>query len=98
MPSDNWEHSDGESVSEFLGININILCDGVFQFYQTGLIWKVLEITGMQDCNDFPRINKFEEPIGIGENGLEDKIYWKIYYVYVIGMILYLKLNTIPDI
>ena len=52
----------------------------------------------MQDCNDFPRINKFEEPIGIGENGLEDKIYWKIYYVYVIGMILYLKLNTIPDI
>ena len=31
-PSYNWEHSKGESVSEFLGIDIKTLDDGVFQF------------------------------------------------------------------
>ena len=29
----NWEHSKGESVSEFLGIDIMILDDGGFQFF-----------------------------------------------------------------
>ena len=37
-PSYNWEHSKGESVSEFLGIDIKTLDDGGFQFCQTGLI------------------------------------------------------------
>ena len=43
----NWEHSKGESVSEFLGIDINTLDNGGFQFCQTGLIRKVLEASGM---------------------------------------------------
>ena len=34
----NWEHSKGESVYEFLGIDIKTLDDGGFQFCQTGLI------------------------------------------------------------
>ena len=41
-PSYNWENSKGESVSEFLGIDIKTLDDGGFQFCQTGLIRKVL--------------------------------------------------------
>ena len=45
-PSYNWEHSKGELVSEFLGIDIKTLDDGGFQFCQTGLIRKVLEATG----------------------------------------------------
>ena len=28
-----WEHSKGESVSELMGIDINILDDGGFQFF-----------------------------------------------------------------
>ena len=50
-PSYNWEHSKGESVSEFLGIDIKTLDDGGFQFCQTGLIRKVLEATGMSHSN-----------------------------------------------
>ena len=34
-PSYNWEHSKRESVSEFLGIDIKTLDNGVFQFCQT---------------------------------------------------------------
>ena len=41
----NWEHSKGESVSEFLGIDIKTLDNEEFQFYQTGLIRNVLEAT-----------------------------------------------------
>ena len=41
-PSYNWEDSKGESVSEFLGIDIKTLDNGGFQFFQTGLIRKVL--------------------------------------------------------
>ena len=51
VPSYNWEHSKGESVSEFLGIDIKTLDGGGFQFFQTGLIRKVLEATGMEHCN-----------------------------------------------
>ena len=46
-PSYNWEHSKGESVSDFLGINIKTLDDGGFHIFQTVLIRKVLESTGM---------------------------------------------------
>ena len=53
-PSYNWEHSKGESVSEFLGIDIKTLDDGGFQFCQTGFIRKVLEATGMDHYNVFP--------------------------------------------
>ena len=42
-----YEHSKGESVSEFLGIDINILYDDGFQFCKTGSIQKVLEAKGM---------------------------------------------------
>ena len=37
-PSYNWEHSKGESVSEFLIIDIKTLDYGGFQFCQTGLV------------------------------------------------------------
>ena len=37
-PSYNWEESNGESVSELLGIDIRILDDGGFKFGQTVLI------------------------------------------------------------
>ena len=33
-PSYNWGHSNGESVSEFLGIDINTLDNGRFQFFK----------------------------------------------------------------
>ena len=54
----NWEHSKGESVSEFLGIDIKTLDNGGFQFCQTRLISKVLEAIGMEDCNGLPTPTK----------------------------------------
>ena len=33
-PSYNWEHSKGESVSEFLGVDIKTLDDGGFHFFK----------------------------------------------------------------
>ena len=41
-------------MSEFLGIDIKTLDDVGFQFFQTGLIRKVLEAIGMEHSNGLP--------------------------------------------
>ena len=94
----NWEHSKGESVSKFLGIDINKLDDGGFQFCQTGLIRKVLEATGMENSNGLPTATKVYAPLGTDINGSDAKIYWPNPYASIIGMMLYLASNTRPDI
>ena len=48
---------------EFLGIDMKTLDDGGFQFFQTGLIIKVLEDTGMDHCNGLPTPTKVEAPL-----------------------------------
>ena len=75
-PSYNWEHSKGESVSELLGIDIKTFDDGVFKFYQTVLIRKVLEATGMEHCNGLPTPTKVEEHFRRYTNGSEAKRDW----------------------
>ena len=87
----------GETVSEFLGIDIKTLDDGVFQFFQTVLIRKVLEATGIEYCNRLPTTTKVEAPIGTDANGYEAKRYCPNSYDSVIGMMLYLASNTRPD-
>ena len=97
-PSYNWEQSKGESFSEFLGIDIKTLDDVVFQFWKTGLIRKLLEAKGMEQCNGFPTPTKVESPLGTDTNGSEDKRDCPNSYASVIGMMLYLASNTRPDI
>ena len=75
-PIYSWEHSKGESVSEFLGIDMKTLDNGGFQFCQTGLIRKVLEATGMEDCNGLPTPTKVEAPLGTYANGSEANRDW----------------------
>ena len=41
-------------MSEFLGIGIKTLDNSGLQFYQTGVIHKVLEAIGMEHCNGLP--------------------------------------------
>ena len=60
-------------MSELLGIDIKTLDDGGFQYFQTGLIHKFLEVTGIEHCNGFPTPTKFEAPIGTDANGTEAK-------------------------
>ena len=78
--------------------DFNTLDDGGFNFFQTGLIRKVLESTGLDHCNGFPTPTKVEAPLGTDENGSEAKIDWPNSYASVIGMMLYLASNTRPDI
>ena len=85
-------------MSEFLVIYIKTLYDGEFQFYQSILVRKVLESTGMEHCNGFPTLTKVEAPLGKYENVSEANIYWPKSYASVIGMILYLESKTTPDI
>ena len=96
--SNNWERSKGESVSDVLGIGIKTSDDSGFQFCQTGLIRKVLEATGMENCNGLPTSTKVEVPLGTDVNVSEAKRDWPNSYASVIGMILYLESNTRPDI
>ena len=63
-------------MSELLGIDIKKLDNGGYQFFQTGLISKVLEATGMESCNGFPTTTKVEAPIRTDENGFETNRYW----------------------
>ena len=97
-PSYDREQSKGESMSELLGIDIKTLDDGVFQFCQTGLICKVLKVTGMEHCNGLPTPTKVEAPLGTDANVSEANRYCPNSYDSVIGMILYLVSNKIPDI
>ena len=63
-------------MSEFLGIDIKKLDDGIFKFCQTVLIRKVLESTGIEHCNGFPTPTKVEAPLGTDTNGSGAKRYW----------------------
>ena len=83
---------------EFLGFDIKTLDDGGFQFFQTGLIHKLLEATVMEHCNGLPTPNKVDAPLGTDANGSEYKRDWTNSYNSIIGMMLYLESNTRPDI
>ena len=72
----NWEHSKVESLSEFLFINIKTLDYGGSQFFQTGLICKFLEATGVDNCNWLSTPTKFKAPLEIDVNGSEVNRDW----------------------
>ena len=95
-PSYNWEHSKGESVLKFLCIDIKTLDNNGFQFFQIGLIRKVLESTGIERCNRLLTPIKVEAPLGKYTNGYEDKVDWTNSYASVIGIMLYLASKTRP--
>ena len=77
-------------MSEFLVNDIKTLDNGGSQFFQTGLIHKVLESTGTEHFNGLTTPTKVEAPLGIDANGSEDKRDWPNSYDYVIGMMFYL--------
>ena len=78
-------------MSRFLGIEIKTLDYGGFQFFQSGLIRKVLEYIGMEHCNGFPTPTKVEATLGADADGFEAKKYWPNSYDSIIGMMLYLE-------
>ena len=60
----NWEHSKGESVSEFLGIYIKKLDDGGFQFFKldtSANSWKQEVWSIVMGCQHPPRLRQLLE-------------------------------------
>ena len=47
----NWEMRVEGTVFEYLGIKVTPQSDKGYQFTQTGLIDKILDVTGMKDCS-----------------------------------------------
>ena len=58
-----------ELFHELLGLDINTLDNGIFQFFQTELILNVLKTTGIEYCNILTTPAMVEEPLGIYEIG-----------------------------
>ena len=63
-------------MSYLLDIDTKTLDGGVFHFYQTVLICKVLEATGMNHCNGLPTPTKVEAPLGTDANVSKTKRDW----------------------
>ena len=86
---------DGD-FGEYLGIKFNVNSqDNTITMTQPGLIQKVIEATGMSDCNPnhTPAAQVF---LGSDVDGPPMKEKWS--YPSLVGMLLYLSTNTRPDI
>ena len=83
-------------VGAFLGINIvRNENDGSFTLKQPYLIKKVLDTVGMSECSP-ARTPANTVPLGRSEDSPEPKCEWN--YATVVGMLMYLALNSWPDI
>ena len=83
------------TFSEYLGIQYQRSDDDSVNMIQTGLIQKILEATGMTECNP-NKTPSTREALGSDLEGecMDDS--WN--YRSVVGMLLYLATNTRPDI
>ena len=87
-----------DSVFAFLGVSLLMDDKGnnkIITLKQTGLIEKILWVTGMTECNPnaTPLLKK---PLGTDAKGAPCKHSWD--YVQVVGMLMYLCSNARPDI
>ena len=89
------EFRDEGEVSAFLGIKIEQKGDSEFYLSQPGLINKVLNAAGMEDCNPNTSPSTLE-PLGPDLDGSIFSEKWE--YSSIIGMLMYLANNTRPDI
>ena len=81
---------------EYLGIEFNMNSqDNTITMTQPGLIQKVIEATGMSDCNS-KHTPAAQVCLGSDVDGPPMKEKWS--YPSLVGMLLYLSTNTRPDI
>ena len=84
-----------ESFNEYLGISYESLPNGHVNMTQKGLIQKIIDTAGMSDCN--PNFTPAaRETLGIDPEGEPMTESWS--YPSIVGMMLYLSMNTRPDI
>jgi len=85
---------ESDDVSAYLGIQFTRKGDTI-ELKQEGLISKVLETTGMQDCNP-DAVPAAPKPLGKDPHGDPFEESWN--YRSVVGQLLYLAGNSRPDI
>ena len=84
-----------QDVHAFLGVQIKRNADGSVEMTQSGLIQKILNYTGMTDCNAKGTPSGLQ-PLGTDSEGKPFDEEWE--YARVVGMLMYLSSNTRPDI
>ena len=86
--------NEGE-VGAFLGIQIKKIGPDKFYLTQSGLIEKVLSVSGMTDCNgvDTPT---GPAPLARDTDGAPFSETWE--YRTIVGMLMYISANTRPDL
>ena len=85
----------GDDVFHFLGIELNMEEEGKIKFTQKGLIKKLLETTGMTECNG-QRTPATVNPLPTDAGGDAFQEPWQC--SSVIGMMMYLASNAHPQI
>jgi hypothetical protein len=81
-------------LTAFLGIKLERHANKTFTLTQQGLIQKILEATGMVDCN--PNWTPATSTLGTDPDGELMQESWS--YPLIVSMLLYLSNNTCPDI
>jgi hypothetical protein len=84
------------SLEAFLGIKFERLPDDSFNMTQPALIDKILQHTGMENCNSSTTPAAPNQPLGKDPEGEPMSESWD--YRATVGMLLYLSTNTRPDI
>ena len=91
-----FELRDKGAVGDFLGIRIEITKSQakVFKLFQSGLINKVLLVSGMEESN--PLRTPIEiKPLGINTDGDPFDKTWE--YPPIVGMLMFLACNSCPQ-
>ena len=94
----NWEMTEGGTVEEFLGIQVDPTTDGGFKLIQTGLIEEVMRTLGLQNCNPAVAPTTSPVPLGPDPQGKATPYQHKWSYPLVVGMLMYLASNSHPEI
>jgi hypothetical protein len=85
-----------DTIESFLGIKFEKMSDGSYNLTQPALIEKIIQATGMEQCNASPTPAAPNTTLGKDPEGEPMKESWS--YPSVIGMLLYLSTNTRSDI
>ena len=85
-----------DSLTSFLGIKFERRNDGSFNMTQPALIDKIIEATGLENCNRNFTPAAPNQTLGKDPDGEPMSESWS--YPSVCGMLLYLSTNTRPDI
>lgn len=83
------------SFAEYLGIQYEQLSNDQISMSQTGLIQKIVDAAGMNDCNP-NKTPATRECLGSDPDGPPMEESWN--YRSIVGMLLYLSTNSRPDI